>query len=135
MNTKKLLIGGIVGGIVYLLLGWLAYGKFLMDYFTAHSPKDFYRAQPMFVYLIIGNLLTGFLLSYVFVKGKINSLSAGLFAGGVIGFLMASATDSIVYATAASTMGRTGIAVDVITFTIISAITGAIIGAISGGGD
>jgi hypothetical protein len=136
MNTKKLLIGGIVGGVVYFLLGWLAYGKLLMDYFNTHSgsAKGVNRAEPLFMYLIIGNLLMGFLLSYVFVKGKISSLSAGLFAGGIIGFLMAGATDSIVYATTA-TMSRTGAAVDVITFTIMSAITGAVIGAISGGGD
>ena len=65
MNTKKLFIGGIVGGIVYFLLGYLIYGKFLMSYFSEHHglATDANRAQPMFLYLIIGNLLMGFLLS------------------------------------------------------------------------
>jgi len=32
MNTRKFLIAGISGGIVYFLLGWLIYGMLLNDY-------------------------------------------------------------------------------------------------------
>jgi hypothetical protein len=133
MNSKKLIIGGIVGAIVYFLLGWLAYGKLLMDYFSKHAgtARDVNRAEPMFLYLIIGNLLMGFLLSYIFVKAKISSLGNGLVTGAVVGFLMSSSTDSIVFATT-TVMSRQGILADVIAFTIMSAITGAIVAAVSG---
>jgi hypothetical protein len=133
MNTKKLFIGGIVGGIVYFLLGWLIYGKLLMSYFMEHHglATDADRAQPIFRYLAIGNLLMGFLLSYIFVKGKVSSLGGGFVTGGIVGLLMGSSTDAIVYATS-TVMSKSGILADVIAFTVMSAIVGAIIGAVSG---
>jgi hypothetical protein len=133
MNTKKLFIGGIVGAIVYFLLGYLIYGKLLMSYFMEHHglTTDANRAQPIFLYLGIGNLLMGFLLSYIFVKGKVSSFGGGFVTGGIVGLLMASSTDSIVYATS-TVMSKSGIVADVIAFTVISAITGAIIAAVSG---
>ena len=89
MNAKKLLIGGIVGGTVYFLLGWLAYGKLLVGYFNDHPglTAGYNRPEPIFLYLGIGNLLWGFLLSYVFVKGRISSFGDGMITGGIIGFL------------------------------------------------
>jgi len=137
MNTKKFFIGGIVGGIIYLLLGWLAYGKLLVDYFSKHHgiTSGFMRdptAMPFLAYLILGNLLSGFLLAYVFAKATVNSFGSGLVAGGIIGFLVSSGYDCINYATT-TLMSRPEILADVITYTIISAITGAIIGAIGSG--
>jgi hypothetical protein len=33
MNVKNFIIGGIVGGIVNFLLGWIIYGMLLKDFF------------------------------------------------------------------------------------------------------
>jgi xanthine/uracil permease len=33
MKTKNFLVSGIVGGIVYFLLGWLFYGFLFKDFF------------------------------------------------------------------------------------------------------
>ena len=89
------------------------------------------RQQPEMLYLVIGNLLSGFLLAYIFVKANISSLSAGLVTGGIVGLLSSAAIDSIMFATT-TLMSRTGIAADVVTFAIISAITGAVIAVVSG---
>jgi len=132
MNMKKLFVGGIVGGIVYFLMGWLVYGKLLMDFMKKHSTMaGLEREPPLFLYLAIGNLLAGFLLAYIFVKSNVNSLGEGLVTGGIVGFLMCSGFDSIMYATT-KMMGRTAVLGDVIAFTVISAIAGAVIGAVSG---
>jgi hypothetical protein len=32
MNTNKFLIGGIIGGIAYFLIGWLVWGMLLMNF-------------------------------------------------------------------------------------------------------
>src|SRR5450759_2816850 len=62
MNTKKFLIGGIVGGVVYFLLGWLVYGHLLTNYFHDHSgnatgvERD--MDQMIWWALILGNLLS-----------------------------------------------------------------------------
>ena len=63
MNTKKFLIGAIVGGIVYFLLGYLFYGKLLSDFFikNAGSATGVNRAMDQFVWwsLVLGNIFRG----------------------------------------------------------------------------
>jgi uncharacterized membrane protein len=137
MNTKKFLIGGIVGGVVYFLLGWLFYGNLLAQYFLDH-PGTVIADKPMdqviWWALILGNLLSGFLLAYVFSKSGVSSLSSGLITGGILGFLMSSSYDLIMYATTNITSKHAMLA-DVATFTVISAITGAVVGAVMGMGN
>src|SRR6266581_2348000 len=118
MNAKKLVIGGIVGAIIYFLLGWMTYGNLLVSYFNDHPglTVGFHRTEPIFTYLIIGNLLQGFLLSYVFVKGRISTFGSGLRNGGMIGFFTGAARGSIMFAVTTLT-SRASVAVDVITIT------------------
>ena len=139
MNTKKFLIGGIVGGVVYFLLGWLFYGHLLAQYFQGHpgsTATGVDRVMDQFIWwaLILGNLLSGFLLAYVFSKSGVSSLSSGLITGGILGFLMSSSYDLIRYATTNITSKHAMLA-DVATFTVISAITGAVVGAVMGMGN
>jgi hypothetical protein len=136
MSTKKLFIGGIVGGIVYYLLDWLVYGKLMTDWFIKHPgiTSGYMRSNnaimSLMLYLVIGNLASGFLLSYVFAKSKVNSLGAGLVAGGIIGFLSSAAFDSIQFATT-TLISRQYALADILCFTIISAIAGALVAAFS----
>jgi uncharacterized membrane protein len=137
MNTKKFLIGGIVGGVVYFLLGWLFYSNLLAQYFHDH-PGTVIADKPMdqFIWwaLILGNLLSGFLLAYVFSKSNVSSLSSGLITGGILGLLISGSFDLITYATS-NIISKHGACADVATFTVISAITGAIVGALMGMGN
>jgi sensor histidine kinase YesM len=133
MNTKNFLIGGIVGGVLYFLLGYLFYGVLLNQYFKDHAgtATGVDRAMDQFQWwaLILGNVLSGFLLSYVFAKSGVASLASGLIVGGILGFLMSCSYDLIMYATTNLTSKHNMLA-DVGTFTVMSAITGAIIGAV-----
>jgi len=135
MNTKKFLIGGLVGGVVYFLLGYLFYGNLLSDFFhnNAGTATGVDRAMDQFEWwsLALGNVLSGCLLSYVFVKSGITSAAAGLVTGGVIGLLMAAGYDFISYGVA-NLMTTTSVFGDIGTFTIMSAITGAIVGWVCG---
>lgn len=135
MDIKKLLFGGIVGGLLYFLLGWLVYGMLLMDFMKNHPgiTANIDRVEPVMLYLIIGNLAMGFMLAYVFVKSNISSLAGGLVTGGIIGLLVCVGVDSVIYATT-TIASRTGIAADVAAFTVISAITGACVGLVMGMG-
>lgn len=128
MNIKKLFIGGIVGGVAFFLLGYLIYGLLLMDFMTNHPGEagDFGRAEPLFMYLIIGNLAQGFLLSYVFIKSDVKSAAGGFVTGGIVGLLITVALDCIMYAT--TTIGsKTAMAADVVAATVMTAIVGVII--------
>jgi hypothetical protein len=136
MNTKKLFAGGITGGIVYFILGYLVYGKLLMDYFAQHHgmTTGFMRnplAMPLIIYLIAGNLLVGFLLTYIFLKANVASFGSGLVTGGIIGLLVTAANDCISYATT-TLMSTHSMLADIVAATIMSAIAGAIIGMVIG---
>lgn len=135
MNTKKILIGAIVGGIVYFLLGYLFYGKLLTDFFAknAGSATGVNRAMDQFVWwsLIVGNLFMGLLLSYVFVKSNVRSVSAGLTTGFVVGLFSSASYDFVAYATS-NLMNTTGLLGDVATFAVMSAIAGAVIAWVGG---
>ena len=137
MDIKKLLIGGIVGGILYFGLGYLVYGNLLMNFMKDHPGTatgiDRTMEEFQFMYLTIGNLAMGFLLAYIFVKGNINSAASGLVTGGIVGLLVSVGFDSVMYATT-NIISKTAMAADVAAFTVISAIVGAIVGMVMGMG-
>jgi len=135
MDIKKLLTGGITGGVLFFLLGWLIYGMLLMNFMTAHpgAAGNIAKAEPDFLYLVIGNLAMGFFMAYIFIRANVNSLGAGFITAGVIGLLMAVGYDCMIYATSTA-ISKTGMAVDVAASTAMSAITGACVGAVLGMG-
>lgn len=138
MDIKKLLIGGILGGILYFGLGYLVYGNLLMNFMKEHpgtatgvdrAMDDFH-----FLYLAAGNLAMGFLLAYVFVKSNVNSMAGGLFTGGIIGALISVGIDCMMYGTT-NIISKTAMAADVVAMTVISAIIGAVVGMVMGMGN
>jgi len=135
MDIKKLLMGGIAGAVAFFLLGWLIYGILLMDFMTAHSGAagNVGRAEPDFLYLIIGNLASGLLLAYIFIKGNVNSMGAGIVAGAIIACLMTVGFDCVMYATS-TVISKTAMAADVAAATVMGAITGGIVGMVLGMG-
>jgi len=135
MDIKKLFMGGITGGVLFFLLGWVIYGILLMNFMTAHpgAAGNIGRPEPDFLYLIIGNLAMGFLMAYIFIKANVNSLVSGFITAAVIGLLMAVGYDCMAYATSTA-ISKTGMAVDVAAATAMSAITGAVVGAVLGMG-
>jgi len=81
--------------------------------------------------LALGNILQGCLLSYVFVKSNVSSAGSGFATGAVIGLLAAAAHGFIMYGVS-NLMTTTGLLGDIGTFTVMSAITGAIVGWVCG---
>lgn len=133
MNIKKLLIGGIAGGIVFFLLGWLVYGTLLTD-FMRHNPGKIGltgRNEPDYLYLIIGQLLYGFLLAYIFLKANVSSIAGGIVMGAVVGGLMAAAVDFTMYGTTII-LSKKVVLADVVVAAVMAAIAGAVIAAVTG---
>lgn len=137
MDIKKLLTGGIVGGILYFGLGWLIYGNLLESFMHKHpgtaTGVDRAVDDMQFLYLVIGSLAMGFLLSYIFVKSNINSMAGGLVTGGIVGALVAVGIDCMMYATT-NVISKTAMAADVVAMTVMCAIVGAIVGMVMGMG-
>ncbi len=130
MNTKNFTLAGIAGGITFFMLGWLVYGVILMDTMKsfAGSATGVDRGEDMLFWSIfLGNLASGFLLSFIFTRlGTINNPTAGARAGFGIGLLMGAGFDFTLYGTSnISTL--TGVLIDIVVFAFLTALTGAVV--------
>lgn len=137
MNTQKFLIGGIVGGIVNFFLGYLIYGKLLMDFMkkNAGTASGVDRAEDQMVWwgLIVGNLALGFLVSYVLARTNTRTLGGGFVTGAILGLFMSVGYDCIMYGVT-NLMTTTGMMADIGVSIVMSGITGAVIGLVNGMG-
>ena len=137
MDTKKFLMGTLVGGISYFFLGWLIYGMLLMGMMAEYSNPACMRAETDMVWwaMIAGNLFFGALLTYIFLRaGNVNSFGSGASGGAVVALLTAFAMDFMMFATTSMMTNPMGIVMDVIASTVIGAITGGLIGIVIGRG-
>jgi len=128
MNSKFFL-GGIVGSIVYLLLGWVIYGMLLKDFMTSNGATMKANSDMVWWALIVGNVALGFLLAYVIGRGAA-SVGSGAGTGFVVGLLVTLGFDLIMYATSTNAGSLKLIAADVAASAVLSAIVGAVVGGV-----
>jgi uncharacterized membrane protein len=130
MSNNKIIFGGLIGGAVYFLLGFVFYGMLFMDFFAKNTgsatgvmkePMDWWA-------LILGNILWGCLLAVIFGKwAGIRTMQTGAMAGALLGFLAWGAMDFTMLGT--TNIGNlTSTIVDIALGTVVSAIVGAVIG-------
>lgn len=136
MNTNRILLAGIAGGLVYFLLGFLIYGQLLAKFFAANmgTAQVVMKNPPLWWSLILGNLAWGFLLAIVFGRwAGIKTFGTGATAGAIMGSLMAMTYDF-------TSLGTTNIGTlnsslaDVVVMAVISAIVGGVVGLVLGRG-
>jgi len=136
MNTNKFLMGTVAGGITFFLVGFIIYGLVLMSFFEAHAGSATGVAKVDMVWwaLILGNMASAALLSYIFLKwANISSFGSGASAAAVIGFFMSLSYGMVNFATTNVT-DMTGAFVDVMVSVVYFAIGGGVIGAVLGVG-
>ncbi len=131
MNSNKFFTGGIVGGVVYFVLGYLFYGLLLKNFF-ANNGMAVDMSKMVWWAMIVANLVFGFLISYIIGKANVSSMGSGAGIGFVVGLLMAVSFDLMMYATGGGTGSLKAIAVDSITAAVMSAIAGAAVGWVYG---
>lgn len=91
MNLKNFIIGGIVGGIVDFLLGWLFYGQL----FTNIYPQN---ENTKLEFIFLGCMTFGFFVSLIFTKcAGITNLVTGLKAGALIGLFYGLSMNFFMY--------------------------------------
>ena len=136
MKTNKILLGGITGGVRFFLLGWLIYGVLLMDYLTANYNQCAMRPMQEMIWwaLVLSNLALGFLLSIVFSWSNTTGIMAGAKVAAITGLLLSLYLDLSFYAMTSMFSNLTAMFVDIIVFTIMSAITGVVIAWVMGMG-
>ncbi len=134
--NNKFLVGGIIGGVVFFILGYLVYGLALQSMMNENTMAGVNKPMEElnWLFLLLSNLASGFLLSYVLTKSNTSGLGGGATVGAVVGFLMVLGFDFVMYATTNIMTTMNFMFVDIVAFTGMNAVTGGIIGAYLGMG-
>jgi hypothetical protein len=129
MRIKKILLGGIAGGVVFFLLGWIVYGVLLMDFTTASYNQCATRPMQDMIWwaLVLSNLAFGFLLSIVFGWSNTTGIMAGAKVAAIMGVLLSLSVDLSSYAMSSIYSNLAIVVVDIIAFTIMSSVAGIVV--------
>jgi hypothetical protein len=131
MNSQKFIVGGIVGGILYFLLGYVFYGLLLKSFFDSNGMVVNMEAIVWWA-MIVGNLAAGFLLAYILSKANVSTAGGGAGVGFIVGLLMSLSFDLMMYAIGHGMTEMKAIAADVAVSAVITAVAGAAIGWVLG---
>ena len=128
MNSK-VLVGGILGGIGFFLLGYLLYGLLMKDAMAGCTSCQRPMEELNFPLLFVGNLFVAFAIAYAFSKMTgVSSFTSGAMTGGTLGLLMAIGYGSIGYATSTTFTSMTCVIYQVVIELIMWSVVGGIIG-------
>ena len=122
MSTRSL-VAALAGGVTLFILGGLFYVLLLPGFFETAVAKD----PPAFLFIVLGEIVWGLLLAWVFSNAGVCTMAAGAKAGAVFGLLVALATGLIMYG-ATTVADLTYYLGDVVVFAIRYAAAGAVIG-------
>lgn len=127
MKTKNFLASGLVGGIVYFLLGWLFFGILFVDFFPNQPEEDTHTL----LMILLGCLTYGFFIAYIFGKwAQISTAVAGAKAAAVIAVFI-SLFYNFFHMAMNSEATYEMFALDTVLTIVSSAITGAVIAMVS----
>ena len=127
MENKKIIWGGLAGGVAFMLLGMLFYGFLMKDFFAGQATPGIYKEIPDFPFLIIGNLGSGFLMAMIVGRwAKATSAGEGFKIGLTVGLLLGIGFDITMYAVS-NIMTMKGALTDIAVSTVMAAIVGAIV--------
>lgn len=137
MDTKKLLMGTMVGGLTFFVLGFLIYGLALESFMEEHagSATGVSRGEAMIWWsLLLANFASGAFYTYVFLKlSNITSFGSGFSAAATMGIMIAASVDFVMYGTS-NMMDLTATLVDIVAYTVMSGLGGGVIGVVLGMG-
>ncbi|WP_284652925.1 hypothetical protein [Flavobacterium terrisoli] len=127
MNVKNFIVGGIVGGIVDFLMGWLVWGILLKDTFPMEP-----GTKENMVHIFLGCMCFGFLISWVFSQGEgISNLASGVKMAAGIALFMALCNNFFMNMTK-ETMDYKLVGIDVIASIVVAIAVGAAVATVNG---
>ncbi len=127
MKTKNFLVAGLSGGIADFFLGWLFYGIIFKDVFP--QPEESIITM---LFIFLGCITFGLFLAYIYIKwAQIATAVTGAKAGAILGLMMALYYNFFGMAMNSEATLQMA-ALDVGIGIVMTAIIGAIIGAVNG---
>jgi hypothetical protein len=132
--TQRLLIGTLVGAVVFTLAGYLAYGVVFADFFANNSGSatGVQRDPFDFVSLVAGQVVFGALLTIILIWASAASVMQGVKIAFVTGLLFFLGIDLTMFATTHIQNLKASL-VDPIIGAFLFAIAGAAIMAVTKG--
>jgi hypothetical protein len=133
----RVLAATVAGGIAFFILGFLIYGMVLdplvMRPNTTPDALKLMKEPPIWVFLILGNMVAAFLLAYIFDKwATIRTFAGGVMGGAVIFFIIALYFQLMFAAFMNVTNGYLPAVADVIGTTILGGLAGGVVGLVLG---
>lgn len=124
MNVKNFLVSGILGGLVYYLLGWVFYGMLFTDLYPQSENENM-------MFILLGCLSFGLFLAYLLTHlSDTQTINSGVSRGAVIGFFYAVTMNLFMYSSQEPNYQNMGI--DVIINIVMGALTGLVIAFLNG---
>ena len=132
MNNNKIILGGLIGGVVALLIGFVFYGLLLTNFYESNmgSATGVMRSDEEMLWgpMIIGHIAWGLLFAYIFEKwAGIRAFVGGAKAGALIAALVALTYNMISLATT-HIADLTAALVDVVVMAVIASVTAGVVG-------
>ncbi len=136
MGNNKIIISGLVGGVVAFFVGYLIWGialaQFAVDY--AGTATGVGKEAPDFWAIILGSLASGFLISTIFGRwANISTWKTGATAGALIGFLVGAHVNFIEYGSS-NIVTLPLVFADIVGYVVMFVIVGAVVGVMLGRG-
>jgi len=128
MNLK-ILRGTVLGGIAFFLLGWLIYGIIMMGYNSTHTNQCLNNPNGEMIWwaIILGNFISGLLLTLVLNWSRAKSWTDGLKTGALFGVLFSSSLAFGFWSMTSMYNSFVALLVDIAQATVLWALTGLII--------
>jgi hypothetical protein len=99
MDTKRFLIGMVVGAVILYAVGWLIWGLLFADFFAANvgGATNLVREAPIYWPGILGHFAVAALVTLAIGWSGALSWVEGLKIGAIVGFLLWFGVDFIHY--------------------------------------
>lgn len=131
MNSNTI-IAGVLGGICSFLVSFALYGFLLKDTFASMcgSATGTMKSDDEIIFwaLLLGNLIIGYMVAYIFSTwAAISTFMGGLTGGVVMGLLFTAGYDFIAYGTT-HMMTLNGVLLDLVVNIIIWGLASGVVG-------
>ena len=132
----RLLAATVAGGITFFLLGFLIYGLILEQSVMKPNMNTYpglMNEMPVWAPLVLANLVSALLLSYIFDQwAGIRTFAGGIKGGAIVWFLIALSFQLMFLAFMNLHKNYIPVVADVIGSTVMGAIGGGVIGQVLG---
>ena len=131
MDTKRLAIGTVVGGIAMFVVGYLIW-NILLDYWNGAFDAAGVAREPQLLWaVVLSNVPAAALITLAIERGGSSTIGGGVKIGAIVGFLVWSGVDLAFYANT-TIFDLTASWVDSLLASVPFAIGGGVIAAVLG---